>query len=839
MTNNDLVDKIKSVATVWDAAAVCGVHLPTRAGIKIKVPWREDRKPSATVTADGLRVIDWSSGESEDAAGIIGRINGASFPLAMNLLGARLGMGQPFSDAEGWGESSLFFASAAADFDEPAEPVQAATVESNGIANMVEVTDASADAWLKSCCLHLLNDSETAEAVAAWRGLPIELVLRLASEGRLGSCGVRVWMPCKTVNGLQVRAQVRKIGPREAGSEFFWPLDSEHKPGLWLACDGGPRVVVAEGWGDAAAALAMLGPSGYTIAATLGTGARKLEGVHTEAGLLLRQNDDGDANGRWARSIRALWPTISVKSLIPPSGIKDWNDVVKRHGLELASELLSDAGKVADDEVVSMSPEMAQRKATAYNETMASEVFMELADGDLRHDDSETKAGEWYAWAKTHWQPGAEKQAMETAKKVQFKLAEEARALTVKRTLKKDGEEDKRKKTPNELLEAFAGGMGQARSVQNILRLASSDPRVAVKFREVKRDSMMLPCRNGMFDLHAKGNGFSPAKRSDFIVQRAGVAFDEDATCPVWMRFLNDIFEGDRARISFIQRWFGYCLTGDVKEQKLLFLYGNGSNGKSTLCEVLLSMLGELGAAVPATMVVLDRQGGDAPDCEVVRLRGARVALAPEIDKNAKLNESRVKGLTGGDRLRGRELYAMSVEFSPTHKLVFFGNHKPLINGGDDGIWRRFIFMHLRIKFEGARKDGALKDKLLAELPGILNWAIAGCWDWQRQGLAVPASVTGELLDYRENSDSLGSFLGEKVQALPGFRVTLKELRSKVIEWAKDSGESWMADNMSVQKLRRELEDRGWKVEKTKQGIPFIAATWKTANPDFLEENDE
>ena len=263
-----------------------------------------------------------------------------------------------------------------------------------------------------------------------------------------------------------------------------------------------------------------------------------------------------------------------------------------------------------------------------------------------------------------------------------------------------------------------------------------------------------------------------------------------------------------------------------MHEQKLLFLYGTGANGKSTMSEILKELLGELGVMVPQTMVVLDSKGGDAPDYEVIRLRGARMALAPEIDKNAKLNEARVKSLTGGDTLRGREHYEMSLEFHPTHKLMFYGNHKPLVHGVDDGVWRRFIFLHLRRKFEGKAKDPALKEKLIAELAGILNWAIAGCWEWQRIGLAIPESVAAELGEYREASDAFASFLEVTVVKNDGgMALRLGDMRKKLQAWAQSDGERWMAD-WSVRRLKREMEDRGWKIEEDRKGSPFVRGMW-------------
>ena len=822
---NELVERIKAAATAHDGAAICGIRLPARPGEKFLVPWREDRKPSASLTMDLQRVLDWSTGESEDAAGLIGRILGASFPMAMNLLGVRLGMGEPFPDAPEMGRSKLILPGFS-DFAEPAEP-EPMPAESKGIANFGTTPDQAAHNWLVDVCTHLANDLETAVAVAEWRGLPVELVQRLAREQRLGSCGARVWMPCKTVNGLMVRAQVRKIGPREAGCEYFWPKESPHKPELWLACENGGRVVVGEGWGDAAAALALLNGQPVTIAATLGTATRRLEVLAAEAALILRQNDRTDANERWARSIRALWPSISVKSLMPPAGVKDWNDVLKIHGLAVAGQLLNAALTVPDDEEVTSSPEMAQRRFQDLNESLASEVFIELVGGDILHDDTLTVAGDWFAWKGTHWQAGAFKTAQERAKEVQELLKREAQGVRGSRSLKKNGEEDKRKKTPNELFLAFAAGCGQSRVLKNFMGLAASDPRMAARFAEVDYPPYMLPCLNGVFDLSLRGDGFREARRNDMITRRVGAAFDEDAACPVWLRTLESIFEGDREKIAFMQRWFGYSLTGRIQEQKLLFLYGTGSNGKSTICEILVALLGELAISVPQEAVVINKQGKDMPDHEGIRLRGVRVALAPEIDKDAKLNEAKVKSLTGGDTMRGRAHYAMSLEFLPTHKLIFFGNHKPLVRGGDDGIWRRFIMAHLRVKFEGKLKDQTLKDKLMAELSGILNWAIAGCWEWQRVGLAVPQSLQDEVMEYRENSDQFGEFIAENVQPMTGMKIPLKNLREKAITWARDMGESWMAENMSTQRLRRELEDRGWKVDKDRKGLQFISAMWR------------
>lgn len=841
MEDSPIVEQIKALATVHDAAAVCGFSLPRRGG-KIKVPWRSDNKPSASVTADGKRIVDWSQDErGQDALGVIGLVKDVSFPVACNLLGCHLGLGEPFPDASGWGSSRLIFSGGASDYEEPPEPAVEPVIESAGIANFTTVADKAADAWLRSLCEHLANCLELAVMIAEWRGLPVQVIVALAKAFRLGSDGKSVWMPCKTYEGLLVRAQVRKIGPRSSDPdcEYFWPRerDFRHKPEPWKACENGQRVIVAEGWGDAAAVLAVTGGKDETIIATLGTGVRKLEGIVAGEAYLLRQHDRGDANARWARSIRALWPTISVKSLIPPSGVKDWADVVKQYGVEGARPLLESARRVDDDPVPAESPEMAGRKYQNLNDSLAGEVFIEVCGGNFLHDDTLSRDGEWYKWEKTHWRAGAGKMAVEMAKRVQDTIREEAlREARRHRNGNNGGDGGRRaQRSTSEIMLAFAHNCGNSRSIANMMKLASSEPAMSANFAHVRTDPFLLPCQNGVFDL--RGDGFRDARREDMITRRIDVSFDEEAACPLWLHTLDAIFEGDSERIGFLQRWFGYVLTGCTHEQKLLFLYGAGSNGKSTICEILKAMMGELGVSVPQMMIIADKSGNDVPGHEMIRLRGSRLALAPEIDKNAKLAEARVKTLTGGDTMRGRDHYEKSVDFTASHKLVFFGNHKPSVHGGDDGIWRRFILLHLRRKFEGAAKDLRLKDKLMMELPGILNWSIAGCFEWQMMGLRVPASVDAELIDYRESNDWLGTFMAENVQSIVGFTIKLKDLREKIISWAKETGETWIAESISIQRLRRELEDKGWKVERDRNRMPFIQGMWSGEKSNELLED--
>ena len=213
--------------------------------------------------------------------------------------------------------------------------------------------------------------------------------------------------------------------------------------------------------------------------------------------------------------------------------------------------------------------------------------------------------------------------------------------------------------------------------------------------------------------------------------------FDPDAACPTWERFLDEVFDGDKDVIGFVQRFAGYSLSGSVKEQMFVFCHGSGSNGKSTMLDVLRNLSGDYGIHIATSIITMNRH--DQHPTGLTDLRGSRMVTTIETEKGHKLAESLVKSLTGGDRIRARRMRQDFVEFSPTHKLWVAGNELPRITGTDYGIWRRIALVPFLQEFKDERKDGDLPDKLAREFDGILAWLVRGCLEWQRDGLKVPA----------------------------------------------------------------------------------------------------
>jgi putative DNA primase/helicase len=821
---DEIIERVKSSATVYMAAEICGFKLP-KPGVKCKIPWRPDKNPSGSVMPGGRRLYDFSHNEGKDALDIIQEMRGVGFPVACNMLAEIMGLPSPFEDAVGTGKSRVIFGKMPEVVEEP---------QKGGVANFPDtMKDDAVDAIIRDACAALVDDEDDLKAISEWRGMPVEFVRELAKECRLGAVleagALWVMLPCAKVDGLWVRAQLRKIGPRCAKCERFWPYKSDHKPGLWVAQDGaeGGSLIVGEGWGDAAAGRLLSNEPQARIVATLGTSVRKLEGVQACAIVLLRQNESGDANERWGKRIRALFPTVNMKSALPPPWVKDWNDVLKKYGAIGGAEMFKDSRTAVEDELDGdVGPEEAGRSCDLLCDTLAGEIIAEITEGSLKHD----AIRGWYELHQDgYWVPVPSRTAMTWAAKMAEVVRNEANEKKARMVQRAAGNRDQlnaiaeRMKSTN----VFAKACNSARGQESALKLAAARPDMHANFDPSNLDPWVLPVQNGIIDLRIGADElWRPFLPEDYVTWRAGAAFEESAEAPMWTTFIEDICDGDQEMINFLQRWAGYILTGNVGEQNYLFLYGMGANGKSTMVSLLQALMGDFSKVIPLNMVQVDKRGTPTPDCEVIKLKGARLVVPPELEKNARLAEANVKTLSGKDKLRGRSLYKESEEFAPTHKLCFFSNSKPQATGGDKGTWRRPHLVHLRKSFEGADRIKDLDEILKGELSGILNWCIAGCWDWQKaQGLNPPQSVLDEVQEYKEASDAIGAFLADHLKRDVFTQVPVATIRERIRKWADAEGEKWLAE-ISTRKLRKELEERGWDAKVDRNNQPYVLGSW-------------
>lgn len=343
-----------------------------------------------------------------------------------------------------------------------------------------------------------------------------------------------------------------------------------------------------------------------------------------------------------------------------------------------------------------------------------------------------------------------------------------------------------------------------------MLRAATSETGVPILTEDMDRDPYLFNVANGTVNLH--DGRLWPHERMETITKLAPVMFDAAAECPTFLRFLDQVLPDLEVR-RFVRRMAGYCLTGDTSEQCLFFLYGGGSNGKSTLLTVLRRMMGEY-AQQAAPNLLVDRKN-EAHPTEIARLFGARMVTSIEVDDGKRLAEGLVKQMTGGDPMVGRLMRENFFEWMPTHKLIIAANHQPEIRGTDYAIWRRIHLIPFTVQIPTEQRDPELPEKLAQELPGILNWALAGCAEWQRGGLGVPAAVQAATDEYRAEQDTIGSFVEDRCVVDPQAWVSSSVLYSVYSAWCEVSG----TFRLGPTKFGRELTDRGFERGKGTAGV--------------------
>lgn len=247
------------------------------------------------------------------------------------------------------------------------------------------------------------------------------------------------------------------------------------------------------------------------------------------------------------------------------------------------------------------------------------------------------------------------------------------------------------------------------------------------------------------------------ARQADYITKSTAVAPGGD--CPRWMQFLGEITNGDEELQAYLKRVAGYCLTGSTREHVLFFLHGTGANGKSVFVNTLVGIWGDY--AVIAPMETFVENHGDRHPTELAKLCGARLVVAQETEQDRRWAESKIKALTGGDRITARFMRQDFFEFVPQFKLMIAGNHKPSLRGVDEAIRRRMHLIPFAVTIPVAKRDPRLAETLRDEWGGILEWAVEGCLEWQEQGLNPPAAVVAATQEYLNAEDSFARWAEE------------------------------------------------------------------------------
>lgn len=325
-------------------------------------------------------------------------------------------------------------------------------------------------------------------------------------------------------------------------------------------------------------------------------------------------------------------------------------------------------------------------------------------------------------------------------------------------------------------------------------------------------DTWALCTPGGIVDLHT--GQLRPATPQDLVIKQTRNTPRGD--CPLWLRFLDEATGGDKQLQVYLQRIAGYMLTGATTEECFFFAYGPGGNGKGTYINTLTAILGDY--AQVSNMDVFMESKGDRHLTEIAGLRGARMVSAQETEDGRRWAEGKLKTMTGSDPLRARFMRQDEFTFIPQFKLILAGNNKPALRSLDDAMRRRMNLIPFTVKFDGAKRDNGLKSKLMAEGDGILAWAVQGCVDWQRDGLATPPSVLKATADYFDDQDVVKHWITESCEIHPQAKGPSQPLYESFREWAKANGETYI---MPQRRFRQRLLDLGHADKRTSRGVYY------------------
>lgn len=423
----------------------------------------------------------------------------------------------------------------------------------------------------------------------------------------------------------------------------------------------------------------------------------------------------------------------------------------------------------------------------------------------------------WLLWDGKHWRRDPGDGAMRLAKATARGLYEEAAG---------EPDEGRRQKVA-----AWAVQSESEKRLRAMLALAQSESGVAVLPEALDTDPWLLNVENGTLDTRA--GELRPHRREDLLTKLVPVVYDPGASCSRWLATLERIFSGRPELIDYLQKALGYALTGDTTEQVLFVLWGTGANGKTTILTTAVTMLGDYALSTrPETLMV--RQGDAIPN-DVAQLRGRRLVIAVEADHGQRLAEGLVKQMTGGETMSARFMRAEWFQFEPTFKIFLGTNHRPAIRGTDHAIWRRIRLIPFTVTIPDDEQDRHLTEKLRAEWPGILRWAVEGCLRWQREGLGTPEDVRQATAAYRQDMDLLGDFLVECCVLETGAQIPSSELYQTYDAWARRNGEK----PVTHKAFSLRLAERGLEKKRTKHGTAWLGLRPRSSmdnEPEWVTE---
>lgn len=399
----------------------------------------------------------------------------------------------------------------------------------------------------------------------------------------------------------------------------------------------------------------------------------------------------------------------------------------------------------------------------------------------------------WWRWVGHKWSPDVESQHVQEFAKGMCDLIR-AEAASLRQTEENDLADQ---------MMRWAIQTQSAARVAAMMKLATSDPRALVDVDRFDSNPFLLNCVNGTLDLMT--GELRPHDKNDLITQCTNIEYEPGFHLDEWERFLFTSCQGDPELIAYLQRAVGYTITGSTAEEAFFLITGPPGSGKSTFIAAVSTAMGDYATAISNETIVQARGGSNQGrrEGDLASAFGKRLVSTTEISDGARLDESTIKQLTGGDRVVARHLYKNSFHYLPRFKLWIGTNYAPQIQ--DQAMWRRVK----RIPFNHALAAGERDEKVKRILTdpqlggkAVLAWAVEGSKQWHARHLAQPQLITDEVHEYHADQDRLADFFAETMVHAPGYRVLVADIYSQYTAWCSMSGEVPFGRPRFTDKLR-------------------------------------
>lgn len=396
------------------------------------------------------------------------------------------------------------------------------------------------------------------------------------------------------------------------------------------------------------------------------------------------------------------------------------------------------------------------------------EYFTAMYGDRLRYDHRRAR---WLEWHKHYWRPDSDGQIMRLSLKSMRSRYQNAANIE---------DADTRKDVAKKAI-----GSEQRARLEATLALARNFKPIADSGERWDKNPWLFAAANGIIDL--KTGKLRPGEQDDLITMTTPVDYQPDAESPRWIQFLNEIFDVNIELINWLQKYFGYVLTGITREQIIPIGYGRGANGKTVLLAVTRYVIGEYAYDAPFSTFELATRSAIPND--LAALDGKRFVTSSETTEGARFNEARIKALTGCDSVTARFLHAEWFTFQPVGKFFLAVNSRPRVHDDSYGFWRRVRLIPFNRQFMGTSDDKELISKLIAEAPGILAWMVKGCLSWQKEGIdPTPECIAIATREYEADSDPLSEFILSECALSPNMQIQSRELYKSYQSWATEQG---------------------------------------------------